>query len=46
LPSLAQQCGIVKGSKEDVDYRKKYAVIWVTFGKKVKGINEKISKIG
>jgi hypothetical protein len=42
LPSLPQQCGFAKGSKEDVSYRKKYSKIWEDFGKKVKEINPNI----
>ncbi len=42
LPSLPQQCGIGKGTKEDAEYRKKYALIWENFGKKVAALNPKI----
>ncbi len=42
LPSLAQQCGIGKGTKEDSDYRKRYAVIWEKFGKKVSALNSTV----
>ena len=40
LPSLAQQCGFEKGSKEDISYRQTYERIWNNFHKKVKALDK------
>lgn len=42
LPSLAQQCGFEKGSKEDKNYRESYAKRWNNFHIKVKALGKKI----
>jgi len=43
LPSLPQQCGISKGTKEDKEYRRGYAKIWEKFGENVRKNNKKIT---
>jgi len=42
LPSLAQQCGITKGSKLDREYRENYSKIWNNFFKEVKALGSKL----
>jgi len=42
LPSLAQQCGLKKDCKDDINYRKLYSQTWLSFGNKVKKLSKKI----